>query len=497
MRIAVGGFLHETNSFAPVKAGYDAFAIPGGWPGLTRGEALFAAVAGLNLVIAGAIETLAARGHDLVPLSWCQAVPSGPVTEDAYERITGLLIDDLKAAGPLDAVCLDLHGAMIAEHVDDGEGELLSRVRAAVGGIPIVAGLDLHANVTRRMIDIADGLVAYRTYPHVDMAATGARLARFLDRLLAGKGGAERAFRQAAFLIPLPWQSTIMAPAEGLYRDLAALETEDSMCLSFAPGFPPADIADCGPSLFGYGDDAAAVDRAVAALADAVAAHELEFAGRLWSVADGVAHALDRAGRGRGPVILADTQDNPGGGATSDTTAILEELVRRDAGDAVLGLLCDPVAAGAATAAGEGAEIAVALGGKSGLPGERPFAVRARVDALGDGVFTGTGPFYKGAHMRLGPMALLRIGGVRVVVASRVLQAADQAMFRHLGVTPAETEILVLKSSVHFRADFAAIAEDILVVAGPGPNIADPAELPYRKLRPGVRLNPGGPVSGA
>src|SRR6185436_19838596 len=184
-RIAVGGFQHETNTFAPSKADYAAFEAGGGWPGAQYGEPIFRAVEGANIPAAGAIAALRAKGHRLVGTAWAAASPSADVTDDAFERITGRLVSELRRSLPVDGVYLDLHGAMVAESFDDGEGEVLRRVREVVGErVPVVASLDLHANVTRAMIERADGLVAYRTYPHVDMAETGARAARLLDAML-------------------------------------------------------------------------------------------------------------------------------------------------------------------------------------------------------------------------------------------------------------------------------------------------------------------------
>ena len=184
-RIAVGGFQHETNTFGPTKARYEDFVRPGGWPGLTRGERLFETVFGINIPIAGFIDAARALAHELTPLVWANATPSAHVTGEAYERIAAMLIDDLAANLPLDAVYLDLHGAMVTEHLEDGEGELLSRVRALLGpDVPIVASLDLHANVTERMVEQASALVAYHTYPHLDMAETGGRAANVLHGVL-------------------------------------------------------------------------------------------------------------------------------------------------------------------------------------------------------------------------------------------------------------------------------------------------------------------------
>jgi microcystin degradation protein MlrC len=483
-RIAVGGFQHETNTFAPHKATWRDFAEGGGWPALQRGRAMIDGVAGANLPIAGALATLKELGHQPVPLVWAAATPSAHVAEDAYERIAGMLIADLEAQGPFDGVYLDLHGAMVAEHVDDGEGELLRRVRAVVGpDMPVVASLDLHSNTTAAMVEHADALVAYRHYPHIDMAETGGRAAELLHRFLAGEGPRFKAFRQAPFIIPITWQCTLIEPARSIY---AALGDVGAASASFTPGFPAADIADCGPAVLAYAATQEAADRAAEALLGQVLAAEPQFAGRVWSPDEAVRHAMARAG-GK-PVVISDTQDNPGGGGTSDTTGMLAALVRNGAEGAALGVMADPAAAAAAHAAGLGAELDLALGGRAGIPGDAPFRGRFTVERLGDGNFTGTGPMWGGAKCRLGPMACLRIGGVRVVVASKKLQAADQAIFRHVGIEPGEQRILVLKSSVHFRADFEPIASEVLVAAAPGALPADPAALPFRKLRPGVRL---------
>ncbi|HEX6154530.1 MAG TPA: M81 family metallopeptidase, partial [Burkholderiales bacterium] len=184
-RIAIGGFQHETNTFAPSKAGYAAFEAGGGWPGVRYGEPIFGAVEGANIPAAGAIQALRALGHTMVGTAWAAASPSAHVTAEAFERITGGLIQNLKDAGRVDGVYLDLHGAMVSEEHEDGEGEILRRVRELVGPrVPVVASLDLHANVTKAMVDKVDAMVAYRTYPHVDMADTGARAARLLDQML-------------------------------------------------------------------------------------------------------------------------------------------------------------------------------------------------------------------------------------------------------------------------------------------------------------------------
>jgi microcystin degradation protein MlrC len=496
-RIAIGGFQHETNTFAPSKADYAAFEDGGGWPGVRYGAALFAAVQGANIPAEGAIQALRAMGHTLVGTAWGAASPSAHVTDDAFERVMSEMILNLKESLPLDGVYLDLHGAMVTESHDDGEGEILRRVREVVGPrVPVVASLDLHANVTPAMMERADGLVAYRTYPHVDMADTGARAARLLDQMLKLGRRLPKAFHQLDYLTGIPSQCSFIEPCKGIYEELARLENRYNAMLSFAPGFAMADFADCGMSVFGYGKEEKQTREAVEQLRRIVADSERDFALELHAPGDAVRRARERGAPGQ-PVVLADTQDNPGAGGNGDTTGLLRQLIVQDARDAVLGLLIDPAAARKAHEAGKGATLAFSLGGKSSVKGDEPFGGEFTVERLGDGRFTCTGPMFKGFRMQLGDMALLRskvAPGVRVVLASKKCQAADQEMFRHVGVEPREQRLLALKSSVHFRADFQPIAREVLVVKSPGPALADPSEFQWTKLRKGVRLRPLGPV---
>lgn len=493
-RVAVGGFHHETNSFAPTRADFEAFVRADAWPGLLRGEALIQALPGQNIGASGFIEAALAACWDIAPLLWANAGPSGPVTEDAFERITAELIERVGHLNEIDAVYLCLHGAMIADHVEDGEGALLARLRNAIGPtVPIVASLDFHANVTQQMVDQSDGLVAYRTYPHLDMAETGRRSFDFLERLVKEGRRPEKIFRKLPYLVPISAQCTLSEPAAGLFRDVERCESGPVWSTSFTMGFPPADIRDCGPAILAYGDAEpaeAAADRLFARSAEA----ETQFAAPLLAPDEAVSQAKANAGGG-GPIILADTQDNPGAGGTSDTTFILRAFIEQGAPDALIGIIYDPDAATAAHRAGKGAEIDLEIGGRSGIDGDRPFAAKVMVEAISNGRFEGTGPFFGGSRFDLGAMALVRIlqgsGGVRVVLSSVPQQAADRAMFEHLGAEPASVSILAVKSSVHFRADFGPIAKDILVVAAPGANIDDPMALPYRRIRSDVRLQPG------
>ncbi|MGI9333979.1 MAG: M81 family metallopeptidase [Gammaproteobacteria bacterium] len=492
-RIAIGGFQHETNTFAPVKADLAAFENSAAFPRVPRGARVIEEMSGLNVPIGGFIQAARLQGHELHPSVWAMATPSAHVTDRAFEHIAGILLEEMGDVAALDGVYLCLHGAMVTESFPDGEGEILRRVRAAVGvDVPVVASLDLHSNSTAQMVEHADALVAYRTYPHVDMARTGARAADLMNHMLATGRRPAKAFRQLNFLIPLVWQCSLIEPASRIYDALESIETGPVRSVSSTPGFPPADIADCGPAIFAYADTQEEADRAADEVYSRVDGARSEWNGELLSPDEAVRRAMSGY-RGR-PYVIADTQDNPGAGGASDTVGLLEALVRNAARDAAFGQLYDPAAATAAHAAGIGAELELSIGASSGQAGHRPFESRFTVEALSDGEFVGSGPMSEGRQFRMGPSAVLRVGGVRVIVVSARAQLLDLEMLRHIGIEPARERILAIKSSVHFRAAFQLIAEDVLVAVAPGPNPADHREIPYRNLRSGLLLTPDGPA---
>ena len=493
-RVAFGGFLHETNPFGPSLATYEDFEGGGGYGRMVEGAPLREAMRGVNAAIGGAMEVGEQEGWEVIPTHYCMASPSAHVTEDAYERITARILELIEAALPLDGLCLDLHGAMVAQHLDDGEGEFLRRVRDLVGpDLPITVSLDLHANVTPLMVTMADVIESYRTYPHVDMAETGRRSARMMARLLEGEKFA-KAFRQIDFLTAISWQTTFENPARAIYDQLEEM-VKDPRCpsLSFNMGFPAADFPDCGMSITAYGPGA---EIAAEQLAVAVEAAEAEFKGRVYQPEEAIREGLRLAEETGKPTVISDTQDNPGAGGDSDTMGMLRALVACEASGAI-GNIFDPASAAACHAAGKGATIKLALGANSKIPGDAPFEAEFLIENLTDGRFLAKGGYYSGRKMDLGPSALLRIGDVRIAVTSSKAQMADREMFRSIGVPPEEEKLLVVKSSNHFRADFQPIAGAILVAEAPGPMAVDPATLPWTNLRPGLRTSPlGTPFKG-
>ena len=510
--IFIAGFHHETNTFAPSPADWAAFTCGAGYPGYVRGEAMLAQMAPTAQALGGFIGEALEHGWALKPSVWAGAMPSNKVTTDAFERICAEIVEDLCDAqngGGFDAVFLDLHGAGVAECADDAEGELLARIRAVVGpAMPIVTTLDLHANVTRRMLALATVMTAYRTYPHVDMRETGVRAARMLARRLV-PGALERAVHaeRVPFLLPLNAQCTLMQPAASVIALIGQIEAMHDVELNFAMGFSAADFAECGPVLFGYGVDPARVRAAVQQLHTEVAVTrradwKLEWLAPRDAVEQAItlalALALD-AGDDAGPVVIADTQDNPGAGGDANTTGMLRALLQAKAGvrlpgGVALGLLFDPDSARTACAAGVGATLDLQLGRAvptwSGALTEPAVAARARVLAVSDGIVEMHGPMTAGATMTLGPSACVEVEGIQVLLSSAKAQMLDLDLYRYLGVEPARMKLLVNKSSVHFRAAFGPIASHILVAKSPGPMAADPGDLPWTKLPAGMATRP-------
>ena len=495
-RIAIGGFQHETNTFAPLPADWPEFEAARAWPGYTEGRAIFSTFDGLNLAISGFIA--AAGAWDLVPLLWCEAAPSGTVRQSAFDRITGRLCEMLAQAGPLDGVYLDLHGAMVTDDHVDGEAEILRQVREVVGpDLPLVCSLDLHGNLSHDFFQRASAVSVYRTYPHVDFAETGGRAARLMALLLDHRQLA-RAWRQLDYIIPITQQSTRRQPGGRLYAMLPDLEGPGVCSVDMAMGFPPADVPDNGATIYAYGTDQDAVEAAADTLFQALKAAEDDFHNPLIPAAEAVRQAIDLSAGATKPVVIADPQDNPGAGGPGDSTGLLQALLDEGATEAALAMLWDPDTAAQAHAAGIGARIEVSLGGRFPEVGGPAIRIGATVEALDDGAIRFTGPMFGGSTGQLGAMACLHLdhdrADVRVIVASNRAQNADLECFRALGIDPLAQRILGVKSAVHFLAAYEPVAQAVLFAEAPGANPCQMDRLNFTRLRKGVRLGPKGPV---
>ncbi len=482
-RILIAGFKHETNTFAKLptdQAAYDARA----W---VVGDDIQRTYAGTKTEIAAFIDACDRHGWIPVYGICADATPSGKVTRDVHDRVSGMICDAATRDGGVDAVLLQLHGAMVADHDEDGEGALLAALRDVVGpDVPIAVTLDLHANVTDRMAELADIMVSYRTYPHIDQYEIATTAADLLARTLAGE------ISPSVFVARGPQldgadhgRTTAPGPMlEVLSRADGLLNESGVLAASINAGFPWADIYDAGPSavIVGDGKDARYADMA-AGLMDYV--WETRDVKTIETVSNAVAIDIARAkGRVGSPVIIADFADNPGGGGYGDSTGLLRAIIDAGLSDVAIGTIFDPDCAAACHAAGKGAELTLAIGGKVDGQFGPPIEATGTVTALANGRFNLEGPMTAGVAIDCGPSAVFKIGGVEVVLISKRYQNYDRMYFKHVGIEPAERAVLVVKSAQHFRAAYAPIASHIVVVdAGDGTTSHALDSLPYRHIR--------------
>jgi microcystin degradation protein MlrC len=385
---------------------------------------------------------------------------------------------------PVDGLLLDLHGAMVTEEHQDAEGAILEAVRSLVGPeMPVIVTLDLHANITSTMAKLANVIIGYDSYPHVDMYERGREAALLLARIIRAEVSPVQIYRQLPLITTPPMQCTLREPMETIIRRLHQMESEPGiLTATVSMGFPFADVEDAGVSVLvtADGDEELAIRKAD------------EAAGWLWSARDELQPTLTTIEEvirfvnerpDDGLTIFADGSDNPGGGAPSDGTVALQALIDADFQDGVVGILYDPETARQAHDAGVGATIAVRLGGKTDGRHGSPVQADAYVKALCDGAFVYRGPMSRGLAGQLGPTATLKIGGMEVVVSSQRLQCSDAEMLRIAGIEPSHRRLLVLKSAVHFRAHIGPLAAHIFDADTPGIHRPDFSMYEYEKLR--------------
>jgi microcystin degradation protein MlrC len=471
---------HETNTFSSLSTGRDEFASTS----LYFGEEIIPEFRGTNTDLGGFLRVADAEGWDVVPTVAANATPGGVVTDDALSEFLDRILDGIAEHSP-DAVLLGLHGAMVSERHRDGDGYILDEVRAAVGdGVPVMATLDLHANVSDRMIEHADGLFGYDTYPHVDIGDTGETAARAMAATLQGDLAPTLVIERAPLCPPLPPLQTAAAPMSSLLSAAADAESDLVPDVSVLGGFAYADVPEAGFSVVAVADESVAATAADACADLAAAADERyrEF-DRTYTAVDEAATAAagwDAADAG-GPLVLADIADNPGGGSAQDGTVLLRALLDADVDDAALAAIYDPAAVEAAVDAGVGERVTVDLGGHIEANGD-PITVEASVRLLSDGTYRNQGPMSTGLAVSFGRTAVLEIDGIDVIVASHRQQPYDPEAFRSHGITPERQRVLVLKSTVHYRAAFEPIAGGIREVSAPGLCSPDLSSFAYEHV---------------
>ena len=489
--IAIAGFQHETNTFSPDLATYAEFMKEDGWPGLTEKSDIIPRLKNMNLPMAGFIEAVSVNKNILLhPIVWASAEPCGYVTQDAFDKIAAKICDGIAEIKSLDGIYLDLHGAMVTQNYQDGEGELLRRIRQLVGpSLPIVVSLDLHANISPAMVELSSAIAIFRTYPHLDMARSGARAYTLLQHLSAGKP-LQKTMHQLPFLVPLTSQCTDLEPCKSIYKNLEQLNNTDESLISldFALGFPAADTYDCGPCVVVYGTDQQTVDTAINTMTAIVLEQEAALSQTLFSADTAAKKATLNNSQ---LVVIADAQDNPGAGATSNTTGVLRALLKHKAKQAYVAVLNDVEVTTQAHKQGLGSRFRAELGGQNDVFNDQPLKCELEVCQLADGDFEFEGEMYHGITAHVGPMALLKVieegSDVYVITGINRVQCLDLAIFKHLNVNPQTASVIAVKSSVHFRADFSPIANEILIVASPGHHPCELETVLYKHLRDGMR----------
>ena len=483
-RVLIAQFMHETNTFSKLPTTLDDYRKR--W--LIEGEAMVPRFTGTRNEIGGYIDAAKTYGWQPVWAGAANATPSGKLTRETWETIRDMIVTAAQEALKLDGICLSLHGAMVTETEDDAEGALLELLRGVVGpDVPIATTLDLHANATRRMATNANALVSYRTYPHIDGYERAVQAAALVQEAMEGRKKPRCLLVQPAMLEGAEHGRTTQP---GLMLDLLAkadaFEKEAGIdVVSIQAGFTWADIPYTGPSVAVTHEPAAeARARAIAhALIDEIWRRRDEGAVTYYRpISDGIAAAHAGVGE-KGPLVIADGTDNPGGGGYNDTTPVLRALLDAGIENVAFGTIYDPAAVQQATKAGVGSEIEVSLGGHTDASMGRPVRAKAVVKMLSDGNFRNDGPMNAGVETSMGPTAVLRIGGIDVVTISSRIQTIDLQVFLSQGIDPTAKSVLVVKSVQHYRAAYAPIARDIVLVDSGGICSPDITRLKFTKLR--------------
>lgn len=477
MRIAIGEVMHETNTFRPGITGIDAFQALQ-WE---HGEEIRQHHTGVRDSLGGMLAAGERLGVEIVPTFAATAEPSATIGREAFETLQRELLTGLASAGPVDAVCLSLHGAGSAEGCDDIEGALLADVRTLIGpDVPLVVTLDLHGHLTQAMLDHASILLNCHEYPHVDLYERGKEAVDLAVKLARG----EIAPVTHAVILPmlLPPATTLTGPGKAITDACYAREAHPAVIdCALVHGFPHTDVPICSTAVIVTTDGEPETARRIAS----------EVATTLWEMREqfresfpdpesAVAQALSHAAS---PVVIAEISDNSGGGAPGDGTYLLRALLAANAPGTAFGFITDAEAARAAHAAGAGATITLSLGGKSDdLHGE-PVVVEAYVKALTDGRFRLTNPMGAGSEVNLGLMTRLVIGNVDVLVASERAQTLDPEVFLLHGIDVTRYQVVALKSQQHFRGGFAGVAGAIIRTDSPGATTSTLANLPYHRVK--------------
>ena len=483
MKFVIAQMQHETNTFSPVPTPWEEFGPKGPY----LGRDAFEAMQGKGMAMAAFLDLAAMAGAEVVTPVAAWANPSGPVDAGAYDRICAAICNAV--AQGCDAIFLDLHGAMVvADRTDDGEGTLLENIRALAPRTPIAVSLDLHANVSERMVRNCDVIAGYKTYPHVDQYQSGQLAGSLLLRMMKGEIKPVMAWGNAPVLAQTLRQNT----AEGAMKDFvdAAIAAERGGLLAATAfgGFQMADIHDAGISAVTVADANKTAARAACdAMLDVAWTQKEDFIYRGQPLEQSIAQAKRMGEQSGGPILLLDHADNCASGSTQDTMYVLREALRQGLSGIAVAPIRDPQAVAQAIEAGIGARVTLAVGGKMDMPsihrkGE-PMVLSGIIRTITDGEYTITGPQFTGMRCFMGRSVVLDTGAALVVISERNQEPWDRGVFESVGIDPARSRYLLLKSRMYFRPVFLPIAKGMMYCDAPGVSSSDWTQFEYKKLR--------------
>ena len=485
MRVVTGAICHETSTFTPVATTWESYRNERF--GYLHGDEIFTKFRGTNTPIGGFLDGAEKHGFELIPTVFANAHPSGPTPREIFDTILGDLLNGIVAAGAIDGILLELHGAMVAEGINDGEGHILGAVRELVGSeVPILAQLDIHSNVSQRMIEMADVLIGRETYPEIDQADRSRECADVLVRILRDGVRPTMALHQ----IPLVWgmnQVTAHSPMREAIAELHRIEAQPRViCGSIATCYPLADIPDLGASVYIVTDnDPALAQRYADELGAWIWERRADWHIPMPSTREALAEAESR---GKYPVMFADRNDNTGGGSPGDSTGMLQTFVDAGLEDACILYVVDPEAVEICKQAGIGTTLTLDIGGKASPLQGKPVTMSVEVVALSDGSFLYDGPRNAGLRGSMGPSAYIKQGGIHVLIVTEREQPYDTAFSRTLGLDPQQMRYIGIKSAAHFRQGFESWAGAIYAVSEPSAQAPAGSALQFNKL--GRRLYP-------
>ncbi len=481
MRVVIAQMKHETNTFSPVPTPLARFARGRDAP--PEGREAYESVQGVSSGMTAFIDLAEQAGAEIITPIAASAAPSGPVPDDVYEYMCGRIVDAV--AEGCDAILLDLHGAMVTATREDGEGELLRRVREIAPDVPIGVALDMHTNLYPAIVDNCDVIAGYQTYPHIDNYETAARAGKAIFAMLDGKAKPAMAWGNRPMLPHVMRQGTDDFPNKELQARTREMEASGALVATLFTGFPHADIHNAGLSAVVVTDNDPDLARKWCdELLDFAWKEREAFVYKIEPLADSLARAETVP---EGPVILLDHYDNAASGGTMDTMTVLAGILEAGLENVAAFAIHDPDAVREMIAAGVGADVTVSLGGKLEMPsigrkGE-PLQVTGRVKLISDGLYRNRGPASTGALMDLGPTVVLDTGKVEIVVISKHSEPNDLNCLLSLGIDPTQKRYLMLKSRIHYRAGFRAVAKEVIECAGTGVCTSDYSQLTFDNVR--------------